>query len=174
MPTEARRSIALATVAAGPGRLAVIVEAKRRWQVVAARRALLRRLERRDVVVRAHVERNAGGDAVDRQHPRELLVLSELFRHGEDEHAVAASGEEVRRLAQIGIAGFEMIGRADRDVDLTRRIAIEITNQKAVRAVGIVVPAFVGRRHARAESLRRRAREQRLCRECRRAGGHAE
>src|SRR5262249_11284840 len=133
-----------------------VIEPDRRRQVVSTLGSLLGRLERRHVVIGAHVKRDTGGYAVHREDPRYLLVLAELFRHGEEEHAVTSSGQKVRGLTEIGTAGFEMIHRTNRHVDLALRVAVEVANQKTVRAVSVIVPAFVGRSDACAESLGRR------------------
>jgi hypothetical protein len=80
VPTDAVRAIARAGLAAGPADASPCsVNRRMGGQVVAAARTFLRRLERCDVVVGAHLERQVGPDAVDREHPGELLLLVNSF-----------------------------------------------------------------------------------------------
>ena len=49
------------------------------------------------------------------------LLLGELLRHRDDEHAGLPAGQEMRRLAQVGPAGLDPVVRADRNVERLRR-----------------------------------------------------
>jgi hypothetical protein len=48
----------------------------------------------------------------------------------------------MRRLAEVGPAGFDAIVRADGDVDDLLQIAIEVSDEETDAAVGFVEPAF--------------------------------
>ena len=82
----------------------------------------------------------------------------EFLRHRHHEHAGLPAGQEMRRLAEVRAARFHAVVRADRDVDGLRGVAVVVADQEAVRAVGVVEPAFVGGGDAGAEAAKRFAR----------------
>src|SRR5262249_26824366 len=133
----------------------VLVELNRRRFVELAIGRLLRRLERRDVVVDVHVERNRGGGSVHRQRPRELLRLWKFLRDRDREHAEAAPGKKMRRLAHIGRPWVEVVVGADRDIDFLLGVPTVIPDEEGMSAVWIIVPAFKRGTDAGAELLGR-------------------
>src|SRR4029453_495805 len=82
---------------------------------------------------------------------------SEAFRNRHDEHAVLPAGQEMRRLAQVRTAGLDPVVRSDGNVQRLRRIAIEVSDQKAAGPVGIVEPPFERAGDSGSELFRRLA-----------------
>ena len=107
--------------------------------------AFRRVLERFDLVVLDQAHRHRGGLAVGHDRPGVALLGSEVLRHLDREHTPAAAELEVGRLAQVGTAGLDPVVRADRNLDRLLLVAIEITEQQVVAAVGVLIPAFEGR-----------------------------
>jgi hypothetical protein len=62
---------------------------------------------------------------------------------------------EVRRLSEVRAAGLDVVVRPDRHVDFHLRVAIQVTDDERLGAVGIVEPAFHRRGDAGAEIARR-------------------
>src|SRR5919197_831657 len=73
-------------------------------------------VERLDDVVGLRVERDAVGEAVGDDRPRQLL-LAEVLRHLDREHAPLTAGLEMRRLPLIGTARLDAVVRSGGDVE---------------------------------------------------------
>src|SRR5205085_10373060 len=71
-------------------------------------------------------------------------------------------GFEVRRLPLIGLAGLDLVVGTDGNVECLLRVAIVVADEHAVAAVGVLIPAFVRRRDARAALARGFERERAL------------
>jgi hypothetical protein len=85
-------------------------------------------LEEIDPVRRVRPERDRRGLSVHGNRPRQLLV-AEIFRYADREHAVLPTGLEMRRLAVIGAARFDPVVRPDGDVRVDL-VAIVVTEQE--------------------------------------------
>src|SRR5205809_3656226 len=81
------------------------------------------------------------------QRPSELLV-PELFGYGYCEHAPVAARQEMGWLALVRTAGFNVVIRPHRNVQLLFQITVEITKENAEAAVCVFEPAFKGGGHA--------------------------
>src|SRR6202163_213000 len=95
-------------------------------------------------------QRNAGGLSVGDDRPGQLLIRAligalsrgEVLGHRNNEHAVPAAGQEVRRLTQVGSPRLYPVVRPNRDIQHLGRVAVQIPDEKAPGAVGVGEPPF--------------------------------
>src|SRR5262249_33044907 len=96
--------------------------------------------------------------------PRQLLI-AQVLRHLDREHAPLPAGQKMGRLALIRSARLDLILRPDGNVELLFRVAIEVADEQVDRAVAIPVPALVragDARSALANRIRQRELRRRL------------
>src|SRR5206468_4666996 len=89
--------------------------------------------------IQAH--RDGGRLTVRDDRPRQLLV-AEVLRHRNREHAPLPPWKKVRRLTLIGPARLDAVVRTDRDVENLFLVSIEVTDEQREAAVRIRIPSF--------------------------------
>src|SRR5262249_49666329 len=98
-------------------------------------------VERVDLPVRTQVARDRVGGAAERDRPRDFL-RSEIGRYSHGKYAPVAARLEVGRLALIRRSGFDVVSGANWHAHHFLRVAIEVSEADAERAVRVAVPPF--------------------------------
>jgi len=91
-------------------------------------------------------ERHRGRVPVGPQRPGELLI-AEVLRNGDREHAVLPARVEVRRLSKVRAARLDPIVGTDGNVERLRLVPVEIADNEHATAVPGRPPAFEGRKN---------------------------
>ena len=80
------------------------------------------------------------------------VFFPKSLRDLHDEHTPLPSRQEVRWLTHVRTARLDAVVRSNRDVERLLLVSVEVADEQAVAAVGILVPALGRPDHALADS----------------------